>query len=177
VTLAREMILDGRMPSPQQAHDARLATQQERARRREKRNQQPAQIRKREKRRRMNKAQNAAFRAQWEAERLDKAQPPIEEALAVVFDFTDPELWKSNSWAVLRPRLIVHQCAVIARLESELTYTSDWAGKQPFSMAHRDKAQRQRQREQRQQQGSEKARLIQQKLDRARGILRALEET
>src|SRR5262249_6430128 len=108
VTLAREMILDGRMPSPQQAHDARLATQRERARRREKRNQQPAQIRKREKRRRMNKAQNAAFRAQWEAERLDKAQLPIEEALAVVFDFTDPELWKSNSWAVLRPRLIMH---------------------------------------------------------------------
>jgi hypothetical protein len=121
------MIRDGRMPSPEQAWAIRIASASERC---EKRERQPAQIRKREEQRRAQEARTAAYMALWEAEKQDKAQPPLEEALADAFDFTDPELRKSNSWAILRPRLIVHQSAVVARLESRLVYTIDYASKQ-----------------------------------------------
>jgi hypothetical protein len=90
VALAREMIRDGRMPAPDElAREARG--------RREKRRQQPAQIRKREERRQRDAAWFAAIGAKDDAERLDRAELPVVEALAEAFDFADPELWKSNS--------------------------------------------------------------------------------
>jgi hypothetical protein len=39
-----------------------------------------------------------------------------------ISDFADPDLWRSNSFAVLRPRLIVHLRAVVAKLEGERDY-------------------------------------------------------
>jgi hypothetical protein len=96
VALAREMIIDGRMPSPEQAHEAWRAGEPERERQREKRRQQPAAIRRREAARARHEAAKTAWMAQFRAEQLDRAQPPLEEVLAEVFDFTDPELWKSS---------------------------------------------------------------------------------
>ena len=52
----------------------------------------------------------------------DEAQP-LYEMLAEAFDFADPELWKSNSFAGLRPRLVLHLKAAIASLEHDLAFT------------------------------------------------------
>ena len=112
VALAREMIRDGRMPAPDElAREARA--------RREKRRQQPAQIRKREERRQRDAAWFAAIGAKDDAERLDRAELLVVEALAEAFDFADPELWKSNSWAAMRPRL-----SGLARCEVGLSHRS-----------------------------------------------------
>ena len=40
--------------------------------------------------------------------------------LAEAFDLTDPNLWKSNSFASMRPGLIVHVEADIANLEYQI---------------------------------------------------------
>jgi hypothetical protein len=46
-------------------------------------------------------------------------KPALFEALDEAFNLTDPELWKSNSFTSLRPRLIVYLEAEVARLEYE----------------------------------------------------------
>jgi hypothetical protein len=115
VALTKTMVVDGRMPSPEQAR----AEHNERRRvAREKRQQQPAQIRRREEDRRYIDAISDAWRAKAEE---DKA-PPLYEALADALDFADPELWKSNSFAALRPRLLLHVRRAVAELEQELTF-------------------------------------------------------
>jgi len=161
------MIRDGRMPAPDElAREARA--------RREKRRQQPAQIRKREERRQRDAAWFAAISAKLDAERLDRAELPVVEALAEAFDFADPELWKSNSWAAMRPRLIVHQRAVVAKLESDLAYEIKRADTEPFAMYASKEAGRQR-RQARQAWCNRQAREIEAKLSRARVVLVALE--
>jgi hypothetical protein len=167
------MIRDGRMPSPEQAFRTRKLGEKER---RDKRNQQPAEARRIAERRAREKAWQDASSTHWYAERADNAQPPIAEALDEAFDFADPELWKSNSWAMLRPRLVVHQRAVVTNLEQTLAWTVMRAAAQPFSM-YAGMEQRKRQREMRQREGDAEARQLQQRLDRAREILRALEAT
>lgn len=116
VTLAREMIRDGRLPTPEQAkaeHKARRTAQAERRAR------QPAvQARKQARAEEM-----AQWRARSDLEFDDRRAQPMWEALHEVFDFADPELWRSNSFAVLRPRLIVHLRAVVANLEKECGYS------------------------------------------------------
>ncbi len=92
------MIRDGRLPSPEQARQIARAGLRER---REKRNQQPAQIRSAKPARAGQEALTAAYTAVWEAEQQDKAQLPLLEAIAEAFDLTDPELRKSNSWAMM----------------------------------------------------------------------------
>jgi hypothetical protein len=112
VMLAREMIGDGRLPTPQQAraeHEARRATQAERRAR------QPSVLA----RKRASEEKMAQWRVRWDLEADDHRAPPLWEALHDVFDFADPELWRSNSFAVLRPRLVVHLRAVVAKLEQE----------------------------------------------------------
>jgi hypothetical protein len=115
VTLAREMIRDGRLPTPQQAraeYEARRAAQAERRAR------QPA-VQARKARRAEEMAQSVV---RWRLEEEDRRAQPLWEALHEVFDFADPELWRSNSFAVLRPRLVLHLKAVIAQLELECRY-------------------------------------------------------
>jgi hypothetical protein len=36
-----------------------------------------------------------------------------------IFDFADPDLWKSNSFAILRPRLIINVRTTIAVLKEQ----------------------------------------------------------
>lgn len=165
------MIRDGRLPSPEQARQIARAGLRER---REKRNQQPAQIRKREAARARQEALTAAYTAVWEAEQQDKAQLPLLEAIAEAFDLTDPELWKSNSWAMMRPRLVIHQRMVVAALEKDLAFAASRAAAQPFAM-YASNEQRKRQRAQRQSWGNAECNRLQQKLDRAREILVTLE--
>jgi hypothetical protein len=113
--LAINMVRDGRMPDPETAR----AEHRERLRvAREKRLQQPAEIRRRERDRRYSDA----LRDAWRAESEEDEAPPLYETLAEAFDFSDPELWKSNSFTALRPRLALHVRAVIAKLEEDLAW-------------------------------------------------------
>jgi len=117
VALAFAMIRDGRMPSPEEARQARKG-------RNERRQQQPAQQR----RRAAQEASSRAFSARMEAERREKAEQPLYEVLSDIFDFAEPALWKSNSFAALRPRLLRHVEAAVAHLASQwLDYTLDLA--------------------------------------------------
>ena len=115
-----------------------------------------------------------AYTAVWEAEQQDKAQLPLLEAIAEAFDLTDPELWKSNSWAMMRPRLVIRQRMVVAALEKDLAFAASRAAAQPFAM-YASNEQRKRQRAQRQSWGNAECNRLQQKLDRAREILVTLE--
>jgi hypothetical protein len=122
VALAEAMIRDGRMPSPLEAS----AKYEERRRiAREKRAARPSEQRRKAER----EAERAAFWRAWEARRRDEEAQPFIEALDEAFNLTDPELWKSNSFASLKPRLIIHLEAEVARLESERF--DRWRGNDP----------------------------------------------
>jgi hypothetical protein len=108
--LAKDMIADGRIPSPEQAWAER---QKREAERRRKRAQQPAEQRRREKR----AAELEAFTRKMQLDRREREAQPLYEALNEAFDLANPELWKSNSFAALKPRLVLHLEAAIAELE------------------------------------------------------------
>ena len=167
VALAREMILDGRMPSPQQARIEHRRLRQER---KEKRERQPAQIAKRQ----AQKQASKLLSDMYSSESADKCAPPLVEELGDAFDFSDPDLWKSNSWAMIRPRLILHQRAVVARLEYELCNAI--GGKRPFVM-YATKEQRLSVMDRRRSEGERIISQLQARLDKAREVLSALEGT
>jgi hypothetical protein len=110
VALAEAMIRDGRMPSPDAARTARSERLQ---RDRERRAKQPAEIRRREKR----EERSRLFAVEMDADYQDRSEPPLYEIIADAFDLRDPELWRSNSFARLRERLLVTVQAAIAKLE------------------------------------------------------------
>lgn len=169
VALAVAMICDGRLPSPQEAWEARRA-------RREKRRNQPAQLRRAEERmQRAHERIQLSMRAS-DLRRDDELEPPLYEALATVFDFSDPELWKSNSFATLRPRLVTHVTAVIAGLEYDRSWRRQLAETQPFMIGPTAE---QRRRAAVRRRVSEEAEIaaIEAKLARAREILDQLKPT
>jgi hypothetical protein len=174
VALAREMIRDGRMPNPQQALVEHQQHQKKLKEQREKREQQPAQVAKREAQKLACERSAELSMERWRAESADRAAPPIMEELGDAFDFTDPDLWKSNSWAMIRPRLILHQRAVIARLEYDLNYQIERTGKQPFAM-YATKEERRARMERRRSQGEREINRLQARLNKAREVLGALE--
>jgi hypothetical protein len=110
VALAETMIRDGRMPSPEDAKEQRRA-------RLEKQRNRPSAVRQREQREQHRKEESRLFWTEWEARAHDAAEPPLYEVIADAFDLTDPELWKRNSFAMLRSRLIVSLNKEIAKLE------------------------------------------------------------
>jgi hypothetical protein len=112
--LAEAMIRDGRFPSPS---EARAQYEERRRIEREKRAARPSEQRRRAQR----GAEMEVFRRMWGAERRDEEAQPLIEALNAAFNLTDPELWRSNSFASLKPRLIIYLEAEVARLEYEQT--------------------------------------------------------
>jgi hypothetical protein len=112
VALAFDMIRDGPMPSPERAKEIRKE-------RLERRRQQPAALRRRAEARQRGEQESQAWRNEWEMSTREAGQQPLYEMLHEIFDFADPELWKSNSFAAMRPRLIVYLAAVVAKLERE----------------------------------------------------------
>jgi hypothetical protein len=110
IALAQAMIRDGRMPSPKQAraeHDERRRIA------REKRARRPAE----QKRQADRQARLDAFRQKMDAEWREQEEAPLYEALNEAFDLADPELWKSNSFASLKPRLVIYVTTAVADLE------------------------------------------------------------
>ena len=121
VALAEAMIRDGRMPTPEEARKART----ERLKRdRERRAKQPSEIKRREARAEHDRLRRAYFEADWE-ERKAERDEPLYEVLADALDLTDPELWKSNSFARLRDRLIINVRAAITELEADYILRTD----------------------------------------------------
>jgi hypothetical protein len=141
---------------------------------RDKRRQQPAEIRKREQRRQEKKQLSDLTSKAWHAEDEDGEAQPLYEALADAFDFADPELWRSNSFAALRPRLVLHVKAVVAKLDGELADAIHKGKTQPFAMWS-DKNQRKAAMADRKAEAANTVPKIEAKLDRARDILRSLE--
>ena len=116
VALAEHMVRDGTMPTPQEArrlHRERLERQ------RKQRDKQPAEIRKAQLREEESRLSHASF----DADRAEREATPFYESFAEAFDLADPDLWKSNSFAMLRPRLLIEVRAAIARLEYEIHHT------------------------------------------------------
>jgi hypothetical protein len=126
--LAEAMILDGRMPTPEQAKaeaDERRRAETERAQRqRQQRATRPSELRRRAQRNAKREAEREASSLSWEAERSEHEAQPLYETLDDAFDLGDPDLWKSNSFAALKPRLILHVETALARLAYEdIAYT------------------------------------------------------
>jgi hypothetical protein len=128
VKLARAMIRDGRMPDPATA-EANLRAEQKAGR--EKRERQPAQIAKRERLQRHSEATSKSYEMEYE----EKQAPPFYEVMADAFDFTDSELWKSNSFATIRPRLLLNVRAAIAKPEGDLADEMKASETQPFMLS------------------------------------------
>ncbi len=119
VALAIAMVRDGRMPDPDTAHAEHRARAKAA---KEKKAKQPAEIAKRAAKKALDDASTKSLHVEWEAKEADKEAGPLYEALASAFDFADPALWQSNSFAMLRPRLVIHLRAVVAKLEQKLAY-------------------------------------------------------
>jgi hypothetical protein len=110
VALAEQMIRDGRMPTPE---DAEKAYKEVQAKKRKQRENQPSY------KRRLAEKQESdrLYRIHSDAEWREREQPPFWEMMAEAFDFADPEIWKSNSFAMMRQRLIISVKDTIAKLE------------------------------------------------------------
>jgi xanthine/CO dehydrogenase XdhC/CoxF family maturation factor len=173
VALAEAMIRDGRMPDPATALRNRQAEMEHGREQRKKRLQQPAEIRKRKEEDRVHKLMSAKYEAEW---REQREETPFYEALADAFDFVDPELWKSNSFASLRPRIVVSVKTAIAGFEFEIAQAALDSKTQPFAM-YASKERRQAAMKWRQEECAKTIAKFQTKLDRAREILKLLEES
>jgi hypothetical protein len=169
--LAEQMIRDGRMPDPQTARSNLEKRLQER---RDKRASQPAQIRRRQEREARARQYSEALTNEWKARHEDEQLTPLYEVLAEAFDFNDEALWKSNSFAMIRPRLAAYMRHAVAKLEAKIAYEAKRADQQPFAM-WADSAARKADRAARKQECERALKILQAKFERARVILRQLE--
>jgi hypothetical protein len=89
-------------------------------------------VRARQKRKEQQDHSHQLFLARWHAEMRDNDATPLWECIADAFDFSDPNLWRSNSLASLRPRLVIWMRRVVATLEENLDRTAKrhhpWGG-------------------------------------------------
>jgi hypothetical protein len=123
VVLAKEMIRDGRMPTPEEARAQFQAENAAREAKREARkalSDKPANVRARQKRKEQEERSHQLYRARWDAEMRDNDETPLWECIADAFDFSDPNLWCSNSFASVRPRLAIWMQRIVAELEEDL---------------------------------------------------------
>jgi hypothetical protein len=112
VALAEQMVRDGTLPTPEEASRLRCEAAQ---REREQRAKRPSEIRRKQERAERDRLSHAAFDAEWR----DRRATPLYEIFAEAFDLADPDLWKSNSFAMVRPRLLIEVQAAVARFESD----------------------------------------------------------
>jgi hypothetical protein len=83
---------------------------------REKRAKRPSEIRRAQEREEYGHLLDA-----WSHTGFDERKAtPFYEIFAEAFDLADPDLWKSNSFAMVRPRLLIEVRAAIAKLEVDL---------------------------------------------------------
>jgi hypothetical protein len=111
VALAEAMIRDGRMPTPE---DARKSRRERLKAGRERRAKTPSGIRRAER----DRLQRLSWDAQHQVRDAERDEP-LYETIIDAIDLNDPNLWRSNSFARLRDRLILLLRADIAELESD----------------------------------------------------------
>ena len=113
--LAQAMIRDGRIPCPE---EARRARDNRLHREREKRAKQPSAIARQQLRADEKKWTKTYYEAERKVDRAEDEEP-FYELIADIFDLADPELWKRNSFARLRDRLVLSLEREIADIEHE----------------------------------------------------------
>jgi hypothetical protein len=118
IALAEQIVRDGTLPSPE---EARRRRRNETERERQKRANRPSEIRRKQEGEKRKRLLRATCDADWE----ERHARPFFELFAEAFDLADPDLWKSNSFALLRPRLIIEARAAVAELEYRL-HTEKW---------------------------------------------------
>jgi hypothetical protein len=130
VARAEQMVRDGTMPAPE---EARRLHREHLKREREKRAKQPAQVR----RAQALEEEDRLYEAHSRAERGQRIATPYYELFDEAFDLADPDLWKSNSFAMLRPRLLTEVRAAVASLEHSIAHsrnrhgTARWGQRRP----------------------------------------------
>ena len=113
------MTRDGRMTTPEGARQAAL---ERRRLEREKRDRQPSVQRRRTEAQQRREEWSRVWNARWKVEWREKEAQPLYEMLRPGFRLRRPGTVRSNSFATMRPRLIIHLEAVVADLDSELVY-------------------------------------------------------
>jgi hypothetical protein len=109
IALAERLVRDGTLPAPEEAKRRRHEERERRAKR-------PSEIRRKEERKERDRILHAKFETDWE----NRKATPFYQIFAEAFDLADPDLWKSNSFAMVRPRLLIEVRAAVANLEHEL---------------------------------------------------------
>jgi len=118
VALAEQMVRDGTLPTPEEAKQRRREAEQKEQHKREQRSQQPSEQRRQE--REHDREQRDRLLSAWADARMAEFQaPPFYEIFAEAFDLADPNLWRSNSFAMVRPRLLIEVRAAVTTLESD----------------------------------------------------------
>jgi hypothetical protein len=113
IALAERMVRDGSFPSPE---EATVLHREAKRRERERRAKRPS-----EKRRAQERAEEKRlWHEHFDADCAERSATPFYAIFAEAFDLTDPDLWKSNSFALVRPRLLIELRATIANLEFDL---------------------------------------------------------
>jgi hypothetical protein len=124
------------MPSPEAAQAQYEAAA---AKRKAQRDKQPSEIRRRQEQQERSKRERELWNERSDADWRERQAQPLYEALAEAFDFSDPDLWRTNSFASLRPRLVVWMRSVVADLECKVERQrrppSGWGRDDPVSDA------------------------------------------
>jgi hypothetical protein len=132
--LAQAMIRDGRIPCPE---DARRARDQRLERDRERRAKQSSELARQQLRADEERWAKTYYEAQWKADCAGDDEP-FYELIADVFDLADPELWKRNSFARLRDRLVLSLQKEIANIEHKRLGDLRRYGKKLIAKSDRD---------------------------------------
>jgi hypothetical protein len=129
VALAETMIRDGSMPSPEAA---KAAYRDRRRDERERRDKLPAQIARKQRRAEEERLRHIYFDL-WSVERSADKETPLYELILDAFDLNDPDLWKRNSFARLRDRLVLSLQRDIAEIKYDLAQKRRRGGKKRFA--------------------------------------------
>jgi hypothetical protein len=132
--LAQAMIRDGRIPCPE---EARRVREQRLERERERRAERPSEIARQQLRAEEERWTKTYYEAERKADRAEDEEP-FYELIADVFDLADPELWKRNSFARLRDRLVLSLEREISEIEHERLGDLRRYGKRRIAKSDRD---------------------------------------
>jgi hypothetical protein len=122
IALAERMVRDGTLPTPEEAKRRRREGVQRALevaqRKREQRSQQPSEQRRTLQREHEREQRERLLSAWADAQMAEFQAKPFYAIFAEAFDLADPNLWKSNSFAMVRPRLVIEVRAAVATLAS-----------------------------------------------------------
>jgi hypothetical protein len=119
IEVGKSMVRDGTIPTPELA---RRQLKQRQAERRAKRDAQPSVAKK-------NAERKALFdewrqiNDQYGGDDFGPTQLPMLEAIFDALDVKDPDIWRSNSFSILREKLVAQAVTEVARFKMEINRT------------------------------------------------------